>query len=118
MNNIEITNITVKVVMNEQHKLFPEQEKQLNEYFTAEWKILPIPKEGLKLVEIVGLLDKIKRNNPDTILVFASPIPAMMKQASKCHLDFYVFHNDRREKKELPNGKIIQVVAPTGWMIV
>ena len=27
-------------------------------------------------------------------------------------------HNDRREKKELPNGKVIMAVAQTGWQLV
>jgi hypothetical protein len=29
-----------------------------------------------------------------------------------------VFHNDRREKKELPNGKVIMTVAKEGWELV
>ena len=29
-----------------------------------------------------------------------------------------VFHNDKRQKRELPNGKIISVVAETGWQLV
>ena len=32
--------------------------------------------------------------------------------------DVLVFHNDRREKKELPDGLIIQVVAREGWQLV
>jgi len=30
----------------------------------------------------------------------------------------HIFHNDNREKKELPNGKIIHTVAQKGWVLV
>jgi len=29
-----------------------------------------------------------------------------------------VLHNDNRQKKELPNGKIIMTVAETSWQLV
>ena len=29
-----------------------------------------------------------------------------------------VFHNDNRVAKELPNGKIVHVIAETGWILV
>ena len=67
------------------------------------------------------------------IVIFASPVPYMLMRlsdlAAQC-IDpntgtkayalerVYVFHNDNREKKELPNGKIIQTVASTGWILV
>jgi len=50
-------------------------------------------------------------------IVFVSPIPYMVKELAK-DANVLVFHNDRREKKQLPNGKIIQVVAETGWQLV
>jgi len=31
--------------------------------------------------------------------------------------EYYLLHNDRREKKELPNGRVISVVAQTGWQL-
>jgi hypothetical protein len=55
----------------------------------------------------------------DGAIVFASPIPALIKKAT---LEFggwvKIFHNDHREKKELPNGRIIMVVAQEGWELV
>jgi hypothetical protein len=63
----------------------------------------------------------------DVTFVFASPIPFLIRQitAFVCHNPDYfgirdckVLHNDHREKKELPDGKIIQVVSSTGWQLV
>jgi len=56
-------------------------------------------------------------------VVFASPIPYLIKLLSR-QLNFtideglkhaynvLIFHNDKREKKELPNGKVIMTVFP------
>jgi hypothetical protein len=41
-----------------------------------------------------------------------------MKLVAATDKEFFVLHNDRREKKELPNGKVIMTVAKEGWMIV
>ena len=70
----------------------------------------------------------------ENAIVFASPVPYLLKNLSQKaiaydwygdyegdlrHLyDVLVFHNDRREKKELPDGRIIQTVAATGWKLV
>lgn len=62
-------------------------------------------------------------------VVFVSPIPYLLKYLSQKAIfadergksklyDVLVFHNDNREKKELPDGKIIQTVAKTGWQLV
>lgn len=29
-----------------------------------------------------------------------------------------IFHNDNREKKELPGGKVVSVVSQTGWQLI
>jgi uncharacterized protein (DUF111 family) len=50
----------------------------------------------------------------DQKVIFVSPIPALMKLMRH----WKVFHNDNREKKELPNGKIIMTVAKKGWVLV
>ena len=56
----------------------------------------------------------LKTLDTDTVVVFCSPIPAMMKLLD----GWFVFHNDAREKVELPNGKIIMKVAEKGWQLV
>jgi|SRR5690606_30371424 len=66
-----------------------------------------------------------------TAVVFVSPIPYMIKRLSQLAMvadmdgtctfteyDVFVFHNDHREKKELPNGKIVYTVAQEGWQLV
>lgn len=67
-----------------------------------------------------------------TAVVFLSPIPYMVKELTRkavqaemgeggetfMEYDVFVFHNDRRAKKELDNGKIIYTVAKEGWELV
>jgi len=70
---------------------------------------------------------------PGNVVIFVSPIPYLLKELTRrsvnadeyfggikfdFHYETLVFHNDRREKKELPDGRIIQVVAQEGWQLV
>mgnify|MGYP000309279407 CR=1 FL=1 len=69
--------------------------------------------------------------SPGNAIIFVSPIPYLLKEltarsirgdyeelTTRCVYDVLVFHNDNREKKELPDGRIIQVVAKEGWQLV
>lgn len=130
------------VIVNESHNLMEEQEKLLNEKFD-EIEFVKVPANGWSLEDMEGieqsLLVKMTNaevrpggktvvypaNTGDNAVVFVSPIPYLLKELSinsfldgKQLYEVLVFHNDRREKKELPNGKIIQVVAQTGWRLV
>ena len=104
-----------KVILNEQHKLMDDQKRMLDERFgIAGWEITSVPSKGWiieKMKEVAGDLSNYT-------VCFASPIPALMKLVASTGNEFYVLHNDNREKKELPNGKIIMTVAKEGWMIV
>lgn len=61
-------------------------------------------------------------------IIFVSPIPLMIrgltemgicpKGSGRRRYNIKLFHNDNRIKKELPNGKIIQTIAETGWELV
>lgn len=67
-------------------------------------------------------------------IVFLSPVPALIIELAEwafyekgyryglgmgnLDVDVKVMHNDFREKKELPNGKVISVVAEEGWELV
>src|SRR5690606_33351270 len=98
---------------------------------------ITIPASGLNLQEQKELVKELTQK--DGNIIFVSPIPAMMVLLSrelakmeyckgeadtKCLpsgcpiIKVYTFHNDRREKKELPNGKIIFTVAKEGWQLV
>jgi hypothetical protein len=57
-----------------------------------------------------------------------SPIPGMILDLAvtaalesanngKFSVKPWVFSNDTREKKELPNGTIINIIAKTGWYL-
>ena len=105
------------VIINEQHTLLPDQVKVLeNEFNVNGFILVKIPAKGLTKDEQYELSQHFK--NVDDV-VFASPMPALIKYiATETLADWYVFHNDKREKKELPNGKIIFTVAQEGWEIV
>ena len=107
----------VKVILNEQHKLMAEQARVLNENFgEGNWELFSVPANGWKLEE----MSKVAKELDETteVVVFASPIPALMVILSSKGVTFTAFHNDNRVKKELPNGKIIMTVAQEGWVIV
>lgn len=105
-----------KVIINEQHSLMEEQAQILQETF-GEYEFLKVPAEGWNLEQMKEINASLSGN-----VVFCSPIPVLLglvsAKAHETHTKVYVFHNDVREKKELPNSKIIQVVAATGWQLV
>lgn len=114
------------VIMNVQHKLFPEQLEILDRTFRGNWEYFYVPANGWTLEEQLELADQLQHKG-DT--VFASPVPVMLGRCVAHAVEgealggttantVHVFHNDSREKKELPGGKIIQTVAPTGWKLV
>lgn len=109
------TPVIAKVIINETHELLEEQETLLHEKFDEYVKI-NVPESGWALEQMIQMIRRELKG--DAPIVFVSPIPALMKLASIHRRNFYVFHNDNREKKELPNGKIIMVVSKTGWKLV
>lgn len=104
------------VVINEQHQLMLDQIRSLNETFgEGKWSRLDVPADGWNAEEQLAKLQEVG----NTTLVFASPLPLMLRDASvRQDAKTLVFHNDKREKKELPNGKIIFTVAKDGWVIL
>lgn len=124
----------VLVVMNETHSLLPEQKRILETEYDG-YQILPVPADGWTLEEMNSKVEEIstmelQEGKYYLDIVFVSPIPYMMRELTRKEIFFSgeyaeqsnrfvrIFHNDRREKKELPNGRIIQVVAQTGWQLV
>ena len=122
------------VIINEQHKLFPEQEEILQKRYD-EIEFVKVPASGWTLEEMRQIAEDLHNKIPfdygyGNAIVFASPIPYLLRELAQravgCDYDigvivFYdvlVFHNDKREKKELPDGRIIQTVAATGWRLV
>lgn len=119
-----------RVIINEQHTLLPEQEKILNTQFSS-WEFFKVPASGWTLEEIRRIARELAGDN----VVFCSPIPVLLGELAKnagfqeaCSRvengfsgqvpAIFVFHNDTREKKELPNGRVIMVVSQTGWELV
>jgi len=105
-----------QVIINEQHTLLQDQVDLLNHvYGVGMWERLDVPASGWTKDEMEAVVAENGHNN----LIFASPIPLLigMVAAKNNGKQFAVLYNDRREKKELPNGKIIMTVAQTGWQL-
>lgn len=114
---VEAVEMKVQVIISEQHTILAEQESKLNQNFGQNWERRNIPADGLSLHEQIELVDELQ----DEVVVFLSPIPVMI--ATRLNVpgpkpSTYLFHNDKREKKELPNGKVISVTAQDGWELV
>ena len=108
------------VIMNEQHKLFPYQKHILDSNF-GNWEPILVPSEGWPLEKQILFcseeLEGIKG------VVFVSPIPYVLARLSYMSgqgypIAVYVFVNDERAKKELPDGQIIQALSPDGWQLI
>ena len=122
------------VIINEQHKLLDEQKKILEEKYEVQ-EVLQVPAQGWSLKEMDEVIEKLAseeiRDGKRLLdVVFVSPIPYLIMKLTRKEVDWVpeyaeetgikvkVFHNDNRIKKELPNGKIIQAVAETGWQLI
>jgi len=109
-----------KVIINENHKLLPEQKEILDKRFgDGGWVKFPVPSEGWNLDQMVEVKLQLQ-NDP---IVFVSPIPYLIRELAILSTNLIlIFHNDHREAKEitLPNGqkKIIHVVSKHGWKLV
>lgn len=123
------------VLINESHSLLEDQQRVLEERYEG-YEILPIPASGWTLEEMDEKVKEISSMELEEgklylDVIFVSPVPYMIREltrkeiymptveyAEQTHIFVHVFHNDRREKKELPGGKVIQVVAKEGWKLV
>ena len=122
-----------KIIINEQHGLIEEQRQLLEEKFGSNIEMLLVPASGWTLEE----METVAKDLEGETVVFVSPIPFLLSalsfmsgygHESTClsangHLmgentNVFIFHNDNREKKELPNGKVIFTVAKTGWQLI
>jgi hypothetical protein len=115
------TSINVILVINEAHNLFPQQAELLEKRYPQGYKTLLVPEKGWDLAKIKEAVEDLSAADE---VVITSPIPAMFTllhrkaMEGSCKSRVRGFHNDRRQKKELPNGRVIQVVAKEGWQLV
>ena len=120
----------IYVIINEQHSLMEDQEKCLNELMEGMSNVgmnpvieeVKVPSDGWSIDQMDKVFNKMLRENEDAMpieVVFVSPVPYLiMEVASSDYMICRIFHNDKREKKELPNGKIVYTVAKEGWQLV
>lgn len=120
------------VIINEAHSLLSEQEKILNESFGT-YEFLYVPKNGWSYEDQLKIARELVEGGGN--IIFVSPVPVLLasiafyKGYGRAGIEtgqplmgydtnLFLFHNDHREKKELPDGRIIQVVSQTGWQLV
>lgn len=111
------------VIINKAHTLKSEQISLLQANFSS-YERLDVPETGWTKAQMDSVI--VRMFNFDGVIVFASPIPYLIKFMTEeryrkdddRYPKIYIFHNDTREAKELPNGKIIHTVAETGWELV
>ena len=120
------------VVMSEAHTLLPDQERVLNATFSNGWERFDVPADGWTFEQMEDvhfhLQDLNEKSQTGLCVVFLSPVPALLKLCilSSTLLDspssVLVFHNGKREAKEVPDGKggrrLVHVVSATGWQLV
>ena len=110
------------LIINEQHTLLTEQKEILTAQFGT-WTTILVPATGWTREERDIICDAIRGN-----VIFVSPIPGMILDlAGRASFESanhgsqtvrpWVFSNDTREKKKLPDGKVISVTAQTGWYL-
>ena len=119
LSNMEkiLYNEKVHVVMNEDHSLLPEQREILKEKY-GNYDFRYVPKEGWLLEEINWLVEWYENSHVEEV-VFVSPVPSLLMKLSRLNgKTVRVFHNDNRNKKTLPNGKVVYTVAQEGWELV
>ena len=120
------------VIMNEQHTMLAEQEAILKEEFGS-YSLYSVPSSGWSSGEMEQVVDELLGNT----VVFISPVPYVLARLSFWQgygeagslpevglplkgegTEVFLFHNSNREKKELPNGKVISVISQTGWELL
>jgi len=107
----------VFIIINEQHSMMDSQLEVIRKAFPyLDIAYKHVPATGWTLTDIRCICTHLI----DETVVFVSPIPAMIKILMDVNGSdkTFVMHNDKREKKELPNGKVIMTVAKTGWQLV
>ena len=110
------------VILNEQHKLLPLQIAALE--LLDSYEIMSVPAKGWTVQQQYEIAyDILHKVDGWGNIVFASPVPVLLAVLSTIlsqdsRYEIYVFHNDKREKKELSNGRIIYTVAQEGWQLV
>ena len=123
------------VVINEQHKLLDAQKRILDEKF-SNWEFLKVPADGWTLEDVKETENKLKISKGVGSVVFVSPIPVLIANLSFSggfdhgyshnpnanHVGdtpfVFIFHNDKREKVELSDGRIINKIADDGWQLI
>ena len=119
------------VIINEQHSLLPQQSELIRKKLGEEIELRKIPAEGINRQEIEELAKELSLLHNVNIVVL-SPIPLLLGRlahySGECDTlalyggssgnPIYILHNDKREKKELSNGKVISVVAQEGWELI
>lgn len=102
-----------------------------DEGIVGNYEVVKIPSEGLNKQQIEKLANELVNDaivRGENIVVM-SPIPLLLgiltREVARYGNEYdgliggvYILHNDKREKKELPDGRILSVIASTGWELI
>lgn len=112
------------IIINEQHNLLDIQESQLKALSPDGWEVFSVPRDGLTAPEQRQAAQDLW--DAFTNIVFVSPVPLLLAEVA--HLKgieytvggdhrVFLFVNDRREKKTLPDGRVFSVLPLNGWRL-
>jgi hypothetical protein len=116
---------TTILFINEDHSLLPVQKIQMEKEF-GRWDTFKISKLGLSIEDFTEITETFFDGGYQDVVIL-SPAPVLLAKAgytsAKKNFNIWVFHNDVRIAKEIPDGpnggvKIIHVVSPNGWKLV
>lgn len=105
------------VIMNQQHRLFNDQQDSLGAKFTS-YEIVLVPQEGWTRQEMETKIAEIMEKPHD--IVFLSPVPYMLMKVSKLVENevgtrvVYLFHRDVRFKWVEP----CSIKAHVPWQLI
>jgi len=121
------------IIINKQHKLLPSQQDLIKKTFPEVDKLrfIKIKPQGLKKSEIHKMAKVITAKSPEHNYIIVSPIPLLLitivsnqwfevsalKKRFTEMPQFYLMHNDNREKVE-KDGKIFYRVPSRGWELL
>jgi len=112
------------IVINEQHNLLDVQESQLRGLFPEGWEVFSVPRDGLTAPEQRQLAQDLW--DAFTNIAFVSPVPLLLAEVAHLRgIEYsvggdhrvFLFVNDKREKKTLPDGRVFSVLPLNGWRL-
>ena len=112
------------IIINETHSMMDEQKSIIEERY-QNYEFLKVPSHGWTLEEMKKIKSKIWEeymySSGEMNIVFVSPVPYLLKELASLGAKFSSFKSlwcTMTQGERTPDGRIISVVAQTGWQLV